>query len=510
MRLRNFAVAALLGLTTAGVACTGRVVTTAPQADAPGVTVGPVTDISRAACAPDNAEVISAAARDLVYAAWICGSKNRPGIGFARSADRGTTWSEPVVMPGSSGAWDPAVAVAPDGAVYVSFMRSTAGHSFPVVDVSRDQGKTFPRRADVVPPVKGNWGDRDFITAGPSGLVYLTWDYAPTTKYLRIQCAPGGSCSFKAGELNAVIQRSADYGRTWGPIVPVSPGFPAGGADMAPLLIGRDGRIDVLYQALAVTNHESLALGPGHVYFTSSGDGGKTWSKPVPIAPDSGSVATSTWWIDGAIAADAAGILYATWDTQASGRDTGWLSYSANGGRTWSPPVRVTPDDTTAPHIVQSAGGSPGIDYVGWLSDSSPQGYAQYLRVFAVGRGWMTGPVQVSRQFGKSSVWPGDTFGIAALPGAATPALVLTWGSAISARSHVYAARVSIENLSSRTHAADSARPATPPMRGLRRPARYSASGSAACSIPGSHSASAAGIQSLGSATHSRTAMNSR
>jgi hypothetical protein len=464
MRLRNFAVAAVVGLATAGVACTGRVATTAPpRAAAPGVTVGPVTDVSLSACAPDNAEVIDAAWHDLVYAAWICLSKGRTRIGFARSADGGTTWSEPMVMPGSSGAWDPAVAVAPDGTVYVSFMRSTASQSFPVVDVSRDQGKTFPRRADVVPPVKGNFGDRDFIAAGPSGVVYLTWDYAPTARHLRVQCARSGSCSFAAGELNAVIQRSADYGRTWGPIARVSPGFPASGADVAQVLIGPDGRVDVLYQALAITNAKSLALGPGHVYFTSSGDGGKTWSRPVPIAPGAGSVATTTWWIDGAVAADAAGILYATWDTQANGRDTGWLSYSANGGRTWSPPVRVTPDDTTAPHIVQSAGGSPGIDYVGWLSDSSPHGYAQYLRVFAVGRGWLTGPVRVSRQFGNSSVWPGDTFGIATLTGAATPALVLTWASAISAGSRVYAARVSFTNLSSRTQAPDSARPASPP-----------------------------------------------
>jgi hypothetical protein len=475
MRFRSFAVAALLGLTTAGVACTGRVATTAappgaatPRAAAPGVTVGPVTDVSRNACAPNNAEVIHAAWRDLVYAAWICESKGTR-IGFARSADGGTTWSEPMVMPGSSGAWDPAVAVAPDGTVYVSFMRTSARQFFPVVDVSRDEGKTFPRRADVVPPVKSDFGDRDFIAAGPSGLVYLTWDYAPSARQLRVQCASGGSCSFAAGELNAVIQRSPDYGRTWGPIVSVSPGFPAGGADMAPLLIGLDGRVDVLYQAMAVTNPESLALGPGHLYFTSSDDSGKTWSRPVPIAPGIGSVATTTWWIDGAIAADAAGILYATWDTQAGARDTGWLSYSANGGRTWSPPVRVTPDDTAAPHIVQSAGGSPGIDYVGWLSDSSPPGYAAYVRVFAVGRGWLTDPVRVSRQFGNRSVWPGDTFGIATLTGAATPALVLTWASAISAGSHVYAARVSFTNLSSRTHATDSAPPATPPMRGLRR-----------------------------------------
>src|SRR5215469_13955919 len=247
MRFRSFAVAALLGLTTAGVACTGRVATTVtprasatPRAAAPGVTVGPVTDVSRGACAPNNAEVIDAAWRDLVYAAWICESKGTR-IGFARSTDGGTTWSEPMVMPCSAGAWDPAVAVAPDGTVYVSFMRTSARRFFPVVDVSRDKGKTFPRRADVVPPVKGDFGDRDFIAAGPSGLVYLTWDYAPTAKQLRIQCAPGGSCSFTAGELNAVIQRSPDYGRTWGPIVPVSPGFPASGADVAPVLTGPDG-----------------------------------------------------------------------------------------------------------------------------------------------------------------------------------------------------------------------------------------------------------------------------
>jgi hypothetical protein len=80
---------------------------------------------------------------------------------------------------------------------------------------------------------------------------------------------------------------------------------------------------------------------------------------------------------------------------------------------------------------------------VGWLSDSSPHGYAQYLRVFRVGRGWLDGPTRVSTGFGAKSVWPGDTFGIATLTGTAAPSLVLTWGSALSAGSHIYAARVS-------------------------------------------------------------------
>ena len=456
MKAQRLAVAAATALAAAVMACSpagsraaapnGGGTAGSQPAATPGLSAGPVTDISGSACAPYDAEVEEATWRADVYAAWICQLGRRQlRIGFARSANGGKTWSPAVVMPGSSTGWDPAVAVAPDGTLYVSFMASARQRSFPVVEVSRDQGRTFSRRAELVPAPAGNWGDRDFITAGPSGVVYLTWDYAPTAKYLKIRCASGGSCSFSAGELNVVVQKSTDYGRTWGPIKPISPGFPASGADLAPLLIGPGGRVDVVYQDLAVTNRQTFALGPAHIYFTSSGDGGKTWSRPIRIDPSAGAIAGSVWWIDGAIAQDAAGNLYITWDTQANGRDTGWLAYSANGGNAWSAPVRVTPDNTSALHIVQSAGGAPGIDYVGWLSDSSPQGYAQYLRVFQIGRGWLDSPVRVSRQFGDKSLWPGDTFGIATLPGgAATPrSLVLTWGSAVSAPSQIYAAQVS-------------------------------------------------------------------
>lgn len=416
------------------------------------VTVGPVIDVSGDSCAPYDAEVEDASWQQDVYAAWICQPGRGLRIGFARSADGGKTWGQPLIMPGSGHGWDPAVAVAPDGAVYVSFMVAAAGRMFPVVDVSRDEGATFKQRADIPPPPEGNWGDRDFITAGPHGLAYLTWDYAPTTKYLKTVCPRDASCSFTAGQLNAVMQKSADYGRTWGPITHISPGFPAGGADLAPLLIGPGGRVDVLYQALA-TDPVTFALGPGHVYFTSSADGGGSWSRPVRVGGSAGAVTGSVWWIDGAIAADSAGTLYATWDTQVRGQDIGWLSYSLNSGKTWSAPVRVTPDSTAAPHIVQSAGGAPGIDYVAWLSASSPRGYALYLRVFQAGRGWLGAPVQVSRQFGSKARWPGDTIGITTLPGGASgssaaggPArsLVLTWGSAVSARSQIYAATVRI------------------------------------------------------------------
>jgi hypothetical protein len=407
------------------------------------IAVGPISVISQGSCGQQDTEVEAAAWHDDVYAAWIClVGHHGVGIGFARSADSGRTWSAPVVMPGSSpSSWDPAVAVAPDGTLYVSFMASGGRRSYPVVDVSQDQGRTFPRGTRLLPALPGNFGDRDFITAGASGLAYVTWDYGPSLADIRTTCTRGGSCSFATGDLNIVIQKSTDYGQHWGPPVHVSPGFPAGGADLAPLVIGPRGQVDVTYQALRVLSPQSLALAPASIYFTSSDDGGATWSRPALIGGGAGTIATPTWWIDGAIAADAAGNLYITWDTQGAGTDTGWLSYSTDGGQAWSRPVRVTPDNADVPHIVQVASAAPGTVDVGWLSDSSPSGYAQYLRVFSLARGWLGAPVQVSRQFGLPTVWPGDTFGIAAL---SAGTLVLAWGSAPGPKSQIYAAPVSL------------------------------------------------------------------
>jgi hypothetical protein len=84
----------------------------------------------------------------------------------------------------------------------------------------------------------------------------------------------------------------------------------------------------------------------------------------------------------------------------------------------------------------------PGTAYAGWLSDSNPAGYAQYLRTFSIGHGWLSAPFQVSTAFGTPSVWPGDTFGISTLePGQ----VALSWGSAASAgakKSQIFAATV--------------------------------------------------------------------
>jgi hypothetical protein len=399
---------------------------TPPPAAGPRIT--PMTNIS-AGCAGNSAEVEEAFAPPrYIYAEWIgCG-----GIGFARSTDSGRHFDAAVTVPGSRGfSWDPAIAVGGDGTVYAAFMhahgRASSSSNYPVVAVSRDHGATFTRVHEDLPPAPGNWGDRDFIAAGQGNRLFLTWDYGPSGAEVKTLCARGGSCSYSSGDLNAVIQVSSNGGTTWGPIIHLEPGFPLGGGYSAPLVAGRDGSVDVLYEAHP-TDPVTGTVHPGYEYFTSSKDGTHWPATPRKLWPGQGTLSLPAWWIDGDISTDAARNLYVTWDTQTAAGDIGWLTYSEDGGLTWSAPLRVTPDTDSAPHIVESAGGGAGIAYIAWQTSGPAQGYATYLRPFSIRRGWLAPAIKVSAAYGNATIWPGDTFGISALPDGGVS---LTWGSAV-------------------------------------------------------------------------------
>ena len=435
--------ATAIGVATAGAA--GAATAAGPAAS---YQVGPITDVS--GCGGQNAEVEQAVDPKLgyVYEVWM-GCK---GIAVARSADGGRTWDAPVSLPGTVGSngntWDPAIAVAPNGIVYASFMLSRGGQYYPVVDASFDHAATFPQSSALVPPDPKNWGDRDFIAVGPGGTVYVTWDYGPERTSITYICAKAGSCAFATGDLNVVMQKSTDGGRTWSKMSHISPGFPASGGDSAPLVVEPDGRIDVLYQGYQITNTATYTMNPARSYFTSSADGGATWSAPVAVGARAGTMSLGEWWIDGGIGIDAAGNLYATWDTQGtnpngSASDLGWLSYSTDHGVRWSAPMRVPADRRNVPHIMEVTGAGRGTAYLSWLTDSNPAGYALYLRAFSIARGWLSGPAQISAGYGSSAVWPGDTTGLSAL----SPSdVVASWGSDYPAlsgnKAEIYAADV--------------------------------------------------------------------
>jgi hypothetical protein len=417
---------------------------------------------SRSAPPFRNAEVEDAAAGDVVYAEWI-GCSESSGIGFARSTDGGKHFGANLLLPGSSApcggtvvctfqSWDPALAVAKNGTVYASFMTRDHGVSRPVVDVSNNRGASFTQLAQLPVPATsdpgGNWGDRDFIAVGPNGAIYVTWDYGPSASEMKFICSKIGSCSFSAGDLNIVVQKSTDGGKSWTSVQPISPSFPYGGADLAPIVVQSNGTLDVLFQAFPTspTTHD---LSPGNEYFTHSTNGGTTWSTPVKVGASAGTISLTEWWIDGAISIDAKSNLYATWDTQSSTTDIGWLSYSTDGGATWSAPLRVTPATGAAEELVESVGVGRGMADVAWQTPASTKGYATYVRPFSIAHGWLRpSPLRVSTAYGNPKIWPGDTFGIVALPSTRRmtdgPPIAVTWGSAIggSKVSEIYSADV--------------------------------------------------------------------
>jgi hypothetical protein len=406
-------------------------VVTATTPSGPPVSVGVISAVS-APCTGQNAEVeqaVDPSGSGYVYEAWTgCG-----GIGFSRSTNGGATFSPAVTLPGSlDSPGDPDVAVAPNGMVYVSFMTVGNGQNYPVVDASFDHGATFPQVTPLVPPHADNWGDSPNLTVGPGGTVYITWDYGPSSASVVEHCTTGGSCSFTKGDLNVVIQASTDEGETFSAMVPISPGFPWSGGDNAPILVDSTGRLDVLYQGYP-TNTTTHALSPALNYFTSSTNGGQTWSTPVAAGPGAGTMNLDEWWNEPSLAIDAGGTLYAAWDTQGKAWDgnpvdTGWLSYSTNGGASWSTPVQGPADTSNVPHIMEVTGGVSGQADVAWLSDSNPQGYALYLRPFSVADGWLSSAHRISKLFGSPDVWPGDTFGLSTL---SPTRLVVSWGSAV-------------------------------------------------------------------------------
>ena len=404
-------------------------------------------------CPGQNAEVEQAVGGRYVYEVWIgCGHR----IGFARSVDGGRTFGRSKAMPDSflgsrPHAWDPALAVAPNGVVYVSFMvhaavaarKATVNELTPVVAVSQNHGRSFVRVTHLPVPTpttpRGNFGDRDFIAVGRDGTVYVTWDYAPRADTVKIRCLPGASCVFAGGDFNAVLQKSSDGGRTWTRPTPISPGFPLGGVFSAPVVAQPDGTLDVLLWQHP-TNPNTLAISPGRELFTRSTDGGTTWSHPVAVGPRAGTIPLDTWWIDGALAVDPAGNLYASWDTGRGSRDTGWLAWSKNGGSVWSTPVKVA--SSGSENLMEVAPAGRGQVYVAWQTPVRRKGYATFLRRFSLGQGW-AGPARtISKRYGNAGIWPGDTFGLSQRGASA----ILSWGSAIGrrTRSEIYSSAVQL------------------------------------------------------------------
>ncbi|MCI4350856.1 MAG: PEGA domain-containing protein [Thermoplasmata archaeon] len=358
-----------------------------------------------------NAEVQQAfdPVRNYLYEAWIGCS----GIGFARSLDGGYSFQPAVAVVGSLGAasWDPSIALAPNGTVYVGYMRDLRGTgNAPQLAWSWNFGASFAGNATAFHPNPNAFADRDFIAVAPNGTVYLSWDYSPPGAPDKIGCAPGASCYFIAGAYNILVVHSSNGGANWSSPSPVDPEYPWGAATSGPLLVTPSGTVEMLYED-APTNATHYLLN-GSNYFTRSFDGGRSWTPRVTVG--NGSLAPTDWWIDGALTRGTDGTLYAGFDDQNGTVDAAWLARSTNDGARWDYPIRVNPDRNAAAHImVTPAAGEPGVAFVAWMTNNSTgAGWTTWLSALAPNGTALLPPVRISSSTGIAGYWTGDTIGL--------------------------------------------------------------------------------------------------
>ncbi len=390
-----------------------------------------------------NAEVESAVdpVTGYAYDLWMA-DYGFGGIGFARSTDSGHSFQPAFFIPGSEEhydyfdptnytlSWDPAIAVSSDGIVYAAFMLAngtTNPAGSPYVAVSYDHGASFSPAVPVLIPNAMAFGDREFIAVGPDGTVYVTWNFAPKARYITFLCAPSGSCSYASGGFNLEITASHDHGQTWSKPTVVSPNYPRGGALEGPLVVGSNGEIFVAFDMFPTAKNYSLS--PGQEWFTSSTDGGATWSAPVLLSGSYDCLLT-TWWIETTIGLGASGTIYVSFDVETPTGDVGFVRYSNDNGVTWSPLIRITPDVDEAAHIMQVAPGENGVVYLGWLTNNATDGsWNVYVSALSTLKGTLSPPTLVSPLPGSPFWWPGDTIGMAYL---GHGKVSLSWGSQVS------------------------------------------------------------------------------
>lgn len=289
---------------------------------------------------------------------------------------------------------DPWVTFGPNGVVYqlaLSFNDFDFDHAL-LASKSADGGQTWSDpvvvRRDTLPTV---FNDKQSITADPSNpnLVYAVWDRLVfPNEHANVKAA------FHAHASRGPVwfSRSTNGGVTWEPARPIyDPGQNSQTLANQIVVLSNGTLVNLLN---IIHNENKQGLRGNNVAVMFSTDNGVTWSQPRVIAhlgtitvtdPETGAP-VRTGDILPEIAVDpnpTSGALYVVWqDARFSGgqNDSIAFSQSADGGQTWSSPIKVnlTPTNLPAgnqqaftPSVHVAADGTVGVTYYDFRNNTS-------------------------------------------------------------------------------------------------------------------------------------------
>jgi len=270
---------------------------------------------------------------------------------------------------------DPWVSIGPGGVAYgssLSFDANTPRNAV-VATTSYDGGRTWRNTTSVIADTEARFfNDKNSVTADPvrRGTAYQLWDRleAPASNPLQLITGP------------TWMSVTHDFGRTWSTprlIVQTRQFEQTIGNVM--VIDRRTGMLYVFYTAIQFTDITASVISSVQFEVVRSGDGGRTWSDPSVIAPD-----TSVLDVDprnpGNVLRTGAGLpepaidprtgrlymVYEGTDFTGGAYNQVQLVSSTNGGRTWSAPARVNADPSVpafTPMVAVTEDGDVGITY---------------------------------------------------------------------------------------------------------------------------------------------------
>jgi len=226
---------------------------------------------------------------DSLVCAWFAGTaEGTPDNGILVAVRQpGGTWSEPRRVTGSGGPgdavahWNPVLAQAPDGAVWLFFKRGPRISEWSTwLCTSDDHGSTWSAPRELVP---GDVGGRGPVKNPPVRTIDGAWLAPASTE----TWASGGPV------WESFVDRSPDNGRTWNRVaIPLDRSTLAGAG--------------VIQPALWVTGNTVGALlrsSEGHAFVAFSTDNGRSFAPAVPSdLPNNNSGLTVAQLPDGTLA----------------------------------------------------------------------------------------------------------------------------------------------------------------------------------------------------------------
>lgn len=386
------------------------------------------------------------------------------GVATAASHDGGATWTRSAAPPFSrcaggnaanhgdyARASDPWVSFGADGTAWQIALGLNGAWPLPdssnaiLVSRSIDGGANWSPPTVLIRDTGNYLNDKESITADPhdSRYVYAVWD--------RLDAAGSSAPTYFA--------RTTDGGANWEPARPIyDPGSTAQTINNQ-LVVLPDGTLALLFTRLPTTTPNTVA--PAMLLLRST-DHGATWSAPIPVAAvqavGTADAASGRRVRDGAhlgsIAAGPRGELAVVWqDARFSGGAVDDIAFarSADGGLTWSAPVRINGAPGArafVPVVHVRADGVIGVGYYDLRNDLPDPGTLPadlWLTQSGDGATWheihVDGPFDLMTAPNARGLFLGDYMGLASAGTTFVPFYARTSGEPAGNATDVVAAR---------------------------------------------------------------------